>query len=123
MQNRLIQSASEAFGAADLSRSRSNSGSSSRSGSVKSNRGSRSPVATRCSNKILRNNSFRMKASLSLQSIPDSFEGPTSSDVECSDNCESLCLFLDSLDFLDSPFLAVRMIDSSSSSISRLAFD
>lgn len=68
MQNRLIQSACEAFSAADLSRSRSNSGCSSYTGSIRSNR---SPPVSKRGYKMFRSGSFRIKPSLSLQSIQD----------------------------------------------------
>lgn len=71
MQNRLIQSATEAFGAMDITRSRSNSGCSSNSGSFKS--ATRSPSITRhAHSRLFRTSSLRLKASTSLHSIQDS---------------------------------------------------
>ena len=76
MQNRLIQSAAEAFAAADISRSRSNSGCSSHSGRSTT----RSPAIARHShNKLFRSSSMRLKASPSLQSIQDVGDGDSSS--------------------------------------------
>lgn len=68
MQNRLIQSACEAFTASDLSKSRSDSGSSSsRSNSLRSGKMLLSQQTRRSLHK---SNSFK-RHSLSLQSIPD----------------------------------------------------
>ena len=69
MQNRLIQSACEALASADISRSRSNSGCSSNSGSFKSS--SRSPSVARRSHRLLRSSSMRLRPSPSLHSIQD----------------------------------------------------
>ena len=70
MQNRLIQSACEAFAAAsDVTRSRSDSGSSSsRSSSLKSTKGVSPIVNKRIA--LQRTNSYKRR-SISLQSIPD----------------------------------------------------
>ena len=69
MQNRLIQSACEAFTASDLSKSRSDSGSSSsRSNSLRSGKVLLPSQQTRRT--LHKSNSFK-RHSLSLQSIPD----------------------------------------------------
>lgn len=74
MQNRLIQSNTEAFASAEIDRSRSNSNCSSTSGSNRSV--PRSPsVSKRGYNKLGRSNSLRLRASSSLQSIQDVSDG------------------------------------------------
>lgn len=81
MQNRLIQSNTEAFASAEIDRSRSNSNCSSTSGSNRSV--PRSPsyskrgggVASGGYNKLVRSNSMRLRTSSSLQSIQDVSDG------------------------------------------------
>eukprot|EP00794_Sanderia_malayensis_P018095 gene18095-19903_t len=80
MQNRLIQSACEAFTASDLSKTRSDSGSSSsRSSSLRSGKG----LLQQTRRSLHKSNSFK-RHSVSLQSIPD--DNSDEDDINKNDN-------------------------------------
>ena len=92
MQNRLIQSACEAFTATDLSKSRSDSGSSSsRSNSLRSGKNLLPSHQSRRG--IHKSNSFK-RHSISLQSIPDNGTDEDETLIEgCNRNGQVLGLF------------------------------
>lgn len=90
MQNRLIQSACEALASADISRSRSNSGCSSTTGSLKS--APRSPSIARRNHRLFRSSSMRIRPSPSLHSIQDvGHLDSTTSDNIYSSNRSNVC--------------------------------